>query len=77
MRYGFTKDGGFVAVDDDARIGHFAYPSSPLLRRAKRDDSTVAATMLLDRQTYCPPDIRERHYLRCVASWESSTRRPV
>ncbi len=61
MRYGFAPD-GFVVVDDDLRIGEFAYASSPYWEQARRNPAQTAATMLAKTWRNAPEHIREQHY---------------
>jgi hypothetical protein len=63
MRFGFTKEGCFVLVDDVRRIGEFAYASSPYAEAARRDDYKTANLMLARTWLACPDSIREAHYL--------------
>lgn len=63
MRYGFVKNGGFAVVDDEKRVGAYAYPSSTSAERAKKSPEKVAAEML-ERASWpgMPQDLREEHY---------------
>ena len=48
MRYGFDTQGGFIAVDDDARVAAYAYPTSQHAGEAKRRAKGTATAMLTD-----------------------------
>jgi len=74
MRYGFTDD-GFAVVDDDKKIGAFAYYSSPRWRQACREPELIAKR-LLDSSTWSSPTIREEHYLHICESLTRATRWP-
>lgn len=65
MRYGFTKDGGFVVADDDRRIGEFAFATSEYAERAKKDPERTAKTMLDNTWTEAPAHLKEQRYLLC------------
>ncbi len=75
MRYGFTK-GGFVVVDDEKRIGEFAFATSPYWEQAKRNPEATAKQMLAKSWKECPEHIREPHYQQSCREWEQSTRNP-
>lgn len=62
MRFGFSKDGGFVVVDDEKRIGEFAYRSSLHANAAIKNAKKTAAKMLAGSWDKCPDHIREAHY---------------
>lgn len=48
IRFGFTQDGGFVAVDDERKFASYAYPTSSHAVRATAKPAIVAAKMLAD-----------------------------
>ncbi len=46
IRYGFDKDGGFIALDTERRIASYAYMSSGFAAKAAKNQAITAAEML-------------------------------
>lgn len=76
MRYGWSKDGSFVFADDERRVGHFAYRSSPYEEMARRDPERVVGLMLASAWGSAPTRIREEHYSLSCKELETATRWP-
>jgi hypothetical protein len=62
MRYGFTKQGDFVVVDDSRRVSSFGFVTSPYADSAKKNAEQTAKRMLAAVWKECPEHIRESHY---------------
>jgi hypothetical protein len=47
MRYQLQKDGGFLVLDDENKIGSYAWPNSPNATWAKTNPKGAAEWMML------------------------------
>jgi hypothetical protein len=66
IRYDFSDDGGFYAIDDERHIACFAYPTSQHSIDARRDPVKVSQHMIDNFPAYCPTAMREEHYQRAI-----------
>ncbi len=77
MRFGFTRHGAFVVVDDEKRIGEYVAPRSKLQRMAILDSADLVAGSLLVCYSFRNnARLRELRYRKACAELRTASDRP-